>query len=52
LKYYCNDQEVTEEVYLKVVEDHSAFVEEQQKKAAEQLKASLKPEKKPRIPKK
>lgn len=46
MKYYCNDQEVTEEVYLKVVEDHKQWVTEQEKKTAAALAEQLKAEKK------
>lgn len=46
MKYYCNDQEVTEEVYLKVVEDHKQYVIEQEKKYQEKLAELLKAEKK------
>ena len=52
MKFYCNDQEVTEEVYLKVVEDHQQWSDDLFKKQQEAQKAALKPEKKPRIPKK
>jgi hypothetical protein len=44
-KYRCNDQDVTEEVYLQVVQDHKEWAEDQYKKQQEAYKAAQKPEK-------
>lgn len=37
MKYYLNDQEVTEDVYLKVMEDHKQWAEDQYKKQQAEL---------------
>lgn len=44
-KYHLNDQLVDEDTYKKVVEDHAAWVKEQEQKALAAAKADAKPEK-------
>lgn len=45
MKYYLNDQLVTEEDFFKTIEEHRLWTIEQEKKAAEAAKLAAKPEK-------